>query len=196
MKLVRGHWYNWSRGVSAKPKTVVAPNDTVGLAAAVRNAVAPVRAPGSGHSVTPVCESAGTLIDLSSFSGLQRVDAAAQTASFGAATPLWAVGPALHPLGLWLKNMGDIDRQTLGGVVGTGTHGTGATLKSFSAEVAGFQLMLADGQVLSCTAQKNAEVFAGGRCSLGTLGVITEITMHLLPAYRRVEKIFLVPSGG
>jgi FAD-linked oxidoreductase len=88
--------------------------------------------------------------------------------------------------------MGDIDRQTLGGVVGTGTHGTGGALRSFSAEVAGFQLMLASGQVLNCTANKNAEVFAAGRCSLGMLGVMTEITMHARRAYKLVEKNFLL----
>src|SRR4051812_13707545 len=112
MHLVRGHWYNWSCGISCKPRSVVAPKDAVDLAAALRTAVAPVRVPGTGHSFTPVCASDGTLIDLSAFSGLRRVDAAAQTATFGAATPLWAVGPALHPRGLALKNMGDIDRQT------------------------------------------------------------------------------------
>lgn len=120
------------------------------------------------------------------------MDAAAQTATFCAATPLWAVGPALHPHGLALKNMGDIDRQTLGGVVGTGTHGTGAALKSFSAEVAAFQLMLANGQMLNCTANENAEVFAAGRCSLGMLGVMTEITIRARPSYRLVEKNFLL----
>jgi FAD-linked oxidoreductase len=192
MKLVGGHWYNWSCGVRAKPKAVVAPKDAVDLAAAVRGATTPVRVPGAGHSFTPVCASDGTLIDLSTFSGLRRVDAAAQTATFGAATPLWAVGPALHPHGLALKNMGDIDRQTLGGVVGTGTHGTGATLKSFSADVAGFQLMLANGQVLNCTLEENAKVFAAGRCSLGTLGMMTEITMQARPAYKLVEKNFLL----
>jgi FAD-linked oxidoreductase len=88
--------------------------------------------------------------------------------------------------------MGDIDRQTLGGVVGTGTHATGPTLRSFSAEVAGFRLILANGLVLNCTAAENAEVFAAGRCSLGVLGVMTEITMHARPAYKLVENNFLM----
>jgi FAD/FMN-containing dehydrogenase len=65
-------------------------------------------------------------------------------------------------------------------------------LKSFSAEVAGFQLMLADGQMLNCTAQENADVFAAGRCSLGMLGVMTQITMQARPAYKLVEKNFLL----
>jgi FAD-linked oxidoreductase len=192
MKLTRGKWYNWSCGLSCKPKTVLAPKNEVDLAAATRSAEGTVRVPGSGHSFTPIAGSDGTLIDLSAFSGLKSVDAQASTATFAAATPLWAVGPALYENGLALKNMGDIDRQTLGGVVGTGTHGTGPTLKSFSAEVAGFRLITADGQVLNCTPSENAEIFAAGRCSLGTLGVMTEITMQARPAYKLVEKNFLL----
>jgi FAD-linked oxidoreductase len=95
--------------------------------------------------------------------------------------------------GLALKNMGDIDRQTLAGVVGTGTHGTGPTLRSFSAEVAGFRLIQADGQVLNCSPAENADTFAAGRCSLGMLGVMTEITVRARPAYKLVEKNFLLP---
>jgi FAD-linked oxidoreductase len=90
--------------------------------------------------------------------------------------------------------MGDIDRQTLAGVVNTGTHGTGATLKNFSAEVAGFRLILANGQVLNCSRTENAELFEAGRCSLGMLGVMTEITMSARPACKLVEKNFLLSS--
>jgi len=193
MKTVGGRWSNWSGGVSCKPRKVVAPRDEVELAAIVRQAEGPVRAPGTGHSFTPVHASDGTLIDLAAFTGLKSVDSQAQTATLAAATPLWQAGPLLYAKGSGFKNMGDIDRQTLGGVVGTGTHGTGRTLKSFSAEVAGFRLLLASGEIIHCSANENAEVFAAGRTSLGTLGVMTEITMNVRPAYKLLERNFALP---
>ncbi|HXC54090.1 MAG TPA: D-arabinono-1,4-lactone oxidase [Rhizomicrobium sp.] len=193
MKIVGGKWSNWSGGVVCKPQAIVAPKDEVALAAAVRQGKGPVRVPGTGHSFTPLNATDGTLIDLGAFAGLKGCDPAAAVATFGAATPLWAIGPLIHPRGLALKNMGDIDRQTLGGVVGTGTHGTGPTLSSFSAEVAGFRLLLAGGEILDCSARDNAEIFAAGRTSLGALGVMTEIAMHLRPVYKLLEKNFLLP---
>src|ERR1700733_226660 len=168
MKIVGGKWSNWSGGVRCQPRKVVAPKDEVELAAAIRQAEGPVRAPGTGHSFTPVHASDGVLLDLTAFDGLKRADAAALTATLAAATPLWRVGPLLNAQGLGLKNMGDIDRQTLAGVVNTGTHGTGRTLKNFSAEVAGFRLVLAGGEVINCSPGENAEIFAAGRMSLGT----------------------------
>jgi len=193
MKTVGGRWSNWSGGVTCKPRKVVSPKDEVELAAAIRQADGPVRTPGTGHSFTPLNASDGTLIDLAAFTGLKSVDAQRQTATLSAATPLWQAGPLLHAQGFGLKNMGDIDRQTLGGVVGTGTHGTGRTLKSFSAEVAGFRLVLASGEVIACSPSVNADVFDAGRTSLGALGVMTEITMNLRPAYKLIEDNFLLP---
>jgi FAD-linked oxidoreductase len=194
MKIVGGTWSNWSGGVRSKPREVVVPKDEVDLASAVRKSPGPVRVPGSGHSFTPVAASDGTLIDLSAFSGFKGMDRERQVATLAAATPLWDVGPLLYRVGHGLKNMGDIDRQTLGGVVGTGTHGTGPTLKSFSGEVAGFRLVLANGDVIDCSANENTDVFAAGRCCLGMLGVMTEIAMHVRPAYKLKEKNFLLPS--
>ena len=194
MKLTGGKWQNWSRGVRCTPKTVIRPKEEVELAAAIRATEGPVRVPGSGHSFTPLCASEGTLVDLSAFTGLMSADPTHATATFLAATPLWAVGPALYREGLALKNMGDIDRQTLGGVVGTGTHGTGTTLRSFSAEVAAFRFVAANGQIRDCTAGENSDLWAAGRCSLGMLGVMTEIKINAMPAYKLVEHSFLLSS--
>jgi len=193
MKIVGGKWSNWSGGVTSRPRAVVAPKDEVELAAALRKAEAPVRFPGTGHSFTPICASNGTMIDLAAFTGLEDVDREKQTATLAAATPLWQAGALLHQAGFGFKNMGDIDRQTLGGVVGTGTHGTGPTLKSFSGEVAGFRLMLANGEILDCTPAQNPEIYAAGRLSLGMFGPMTEITMAVRPAYKLMEKNFLMP---
>lgn len=194
MKIVGGKWSNWSGGVVCKPRQVLAPQNEVELAAAIRSAEGPVRVAGSGHSFTPVCASDGVLLDLSAFSGLRSASEKRSTATVYAATPLWALGPALHAHGLGLRNMGDIDRQTLAGVVATGTHGTGRTLGSFSSDVAGFRLVLASGDVWTCSATENPEVFLAGRVSLGMLGVMTEVTMALRPCYRLVENNFFLSS--
>jgi FAD-linked oxidoreductase len=193
MKIVGGRWSNWSGGVSCKPRKIVAPKDEVELAAVVRQADEPIRTPGTGHSFTPLNASDGVLIDLTAFRGLKNADPERQTATLSAATPLWQAGPLLYAQGLGLKNMGDIDRQTLAGVVGTGTHGTGRTLKSFSAEVAGFRMVLASGEEVECSPSVNPDIFAAGRTSLGALGVMTEITMNVRPAYKLIEDNFLLP---
>jgi FAD-linked oxidoreductase len=193
MKIVGGKWSNWSGGVTCKPREIIAPKDEVELAAAVRKAEGRVRVPGTGHSFTPLIATDGTLIDLAAFVGLQGFDPEREVATIAAATPLWGIGSLLHPLGYALKNMGDIDRQTLGGVVGTGTHGTGRSLGSFPAEVASFRLVLATGEVIHCSPTENDDAFGAGRTSMGMLGVMTEIDMKVRPVYKLAEKHFIHP---
>ncbi len=193
MKVVGGKWSNWSGGVICKPRSVIAPKDELELAAAVRKAEGSVRAPGTGHSFTPVCATDGLMIDLSAFDGLKGFDPEKHIATLGAGIPIWAIGPLLHPLGYALKNQGDIDRQSLGGVVGTGTHGTGRTLCSMSAEVAAFRLVTASGEVIDCSAEENPDICAAGRVSLGMLGIMTEISINVRPAYKLEQKEFLLP---
>jgi FAD-linked oxidoreductase len=192
MKLVNGKWSNWSGGVKCRPKSVAAPANEIDLAAAIRSAEGPVRAPGSGHSFTPICASDGVMLDLAAFNGLKSISLEPPSATIRAGTPLWAIGPALHAKGLALGNMGDIDRQTLGGVVGTGTHGTGRTFGSLSSDVVGFRLVLANGDVRNCSARENVEIFLAGSVALGMLGVMTEITMSVRPRYRLVEDAFFL----
>lgn len=191
---IRGRkWSNWSGGVVCTPREIVAPKDELGLAAAVRQGTTPVRVPGTGHSFTPLNATDGTLIDLAAFTGLKGFDPQTNIATLGAATRLWEIGPLLYPYDRGLKNMGDIDRQTLAGVVGTGTHGTGVTLGSLSSEVAGFRLLTANGEILHCSRSENETIFAAGRTSMGSLGVMIDIAMNVRPAYKLVEKNFLLP---
>ncbi|NED89585.1 FAD-binding protein, partial [Streptomyces sp. SID11233] len=83
--------------------------------------------------------------------------------------------------GLSLTNMGDIMEQTVAGAVSTGTHGTGRDSGSIAAQMAGFELLTADGTLLNCTPEENADVFAAGRVGLGALGVLTSLTFHVEP---------------
>src|SRR6266536_1676947 len=125
-------WRNWSGSVACAPERIAYPADEAALAAAVAEGPGPVRVAGTGHSFTPLCETDGTLISLDDLSGIVETDTTAGTATIWAGSKLHAIGEPLLAAGLALENMGDIDRQALGGAVGTGTHGTGPTLGNFS----------------------------------------------------------------
>ena len=101
-----------------------------------------------------------------------------------AGTPLHVLNPALQALGLALPNLGDIDRQTISGAIATGTHGTGTRRQGIAAAVSGLTLVLADGSTLECSAEVEPEVFAAAGVGLGALGVVTEVELQCVPAYR------------
>jgi FAD-linked oxidoreductase len=187
-------WSNWAGWVRAQPQLTSRPSSETELVSAVRDGPAPVRVVGSGHSFTALGQTDGTLISLDGLQGVVATDAGAETATVRAGTKIHAMGRALFDAGVGLKNQGDIDRQSIGGAVGTGTHGTGPTLGSLSAEVKGFRLVTAAGDVLDCSAASNADVWEAGGVSFGSLGVMSEITLGVRKAYKLRERNWLMPT--
>lgn len=188
-------WTNWSGWVTASPEALETPESEQALARAVAAATGPVRVAGSGHSFTRLCQTDGTLISLAGHSGIVSCDTGRAMATVKAGTSIRDLGPLLHEHGLGLVNQGDIDAQAIAGAVGTGTHGTGATLGCLSAAAAGFKLVTAGGEVLRCSADENADVFDAGRVSIGTLGVMSEITLQCRPAYVLKEQGGRMPAS-
>ncbi|WP_030260850.1 D-arabinono-1,4-lactone oxidase [Streptomyces violens] len=179
-------WRNWAGNVEARPVRSVAPASTEELAAAVQQAASEgltVKAAGTGHSFTPAAATEGLLIRPERLTGIRRVDRAAGTVTVAAGTPLKDMNAALSAHGLSLANMGDIMEQTVSGATSTGTHGTGRDSASLSAQIVALELVTADGSVLRCSAQENADVFAAARLGLGALGVLTELTFAVEPEF-------------
>jgi L-gulono-1,4-lactone dehydrogenase len=86
--------------------------------------------------------------------------------------------------GLSLANMGDIQVQTVAGAVQTGTHGTGRDVGGMAAQVAGLELVRADGSVVTAAvADADPRLFQAARVGLGALGVLTAVTFRVVPAF-------------
>jgi len=131
------------------------PRSTHEVADEVRKAAADgltVRMAGTGHSFTPVAATDGVLLRPGGMTSIRSVDAAAGLVTVEAGCPLQVLNASLLARGLSLANMGDIQVQTVAGATQTGTHGTGRDIGGMAAQVAGLELVLADGTVVTCSA--------------------------------------------
>ncbi|MDE1174350.1 MAG: D-arabinono-1,4-lactone oxidase [Parvibaculaceae bacterium] len=185
---MQGSWSNWSGWVKAWPREIAIPETEADLQRVVREAEGGVRVAGSGHSFTALVQTNGTIVSLQKITGLLDVDDVHERARVGAGITIRDLGPLLHEKGLGLINQGDIDRQAIAGAVGTGTHGTGGTLGSLSSAVRGFRLVTASGEAIDCNSEVNADIFDAGRVSMGSLGIMSEITLQCRKAYALEEK--------
>ncbi len=182
-------WSNWAGQQHCSPAVVAQPYSERELSEVIAragDAGQTVRPIGSGHSFTDACVTDGVHVDLRHLAQLVDADPATGLVRVQAGMPLHQLGPALHEHGLALENQGDIDRQTLAGALATGTHGTGAKFRNLSANVVGCRIALADGTIRELTADSglSGELLRAARVSIGALGVITELTVQTVPAFR------------
>ncbi len=178
------NWSNWSGNVRATPRRIARPADEAELGDVIRSAPGPVRIVGSGHSFTPLVASEGTILDLGGFSGLKAHDSERMTAIVGAGTPLGQLTHLLDSAGQGLPNMGDIDRQTIGGALGTATHGSGLGLGAYHTQLLKVRLADGRGQIREFSADTQGEMIQAIGVNLGAFGAMTEVTLQNMASYR------------
>lgn len=181
-----GAWENWSGLARSRPVKVLSPSTVAEVSDAVVAAAhqqLTVKMPGTGHSFTDIALTEGLMLRPERLRGITAVDRDAMTVTALAGTPLHELNASLEQLGLSLHNMGDIDRQTVAGATSTGTHGTGGVVASLSAQIAGLELVTADGSLIQASAEVNPDIFAAARIGLGALGVLTSVTFKVEPMF-------------
>jgi L-gulonolactone oxidase len=181
-----GEWVNWVGDQSCRPGRIVSPRSREELGEAIAAAAAAgerVRVAGSGHSFTEAALSEGTLLRLEALSGVLDADTGSGLVRVGGGTVLADLNEELAWHGLAMENLGDIDRQTIAGAISTGTHGTGAKLRSISAQVEGVELVLGDGSVRRLGATTDPELLRAARVGVGALGAISAVTLRCVPAF-------------
>ncbi len=187
-----GLWRNWVGNQSCIARYKAAPDREALLAEMLSEANdrdLPIRCAGSGHSFTPVVGTGGLLLSLAELRGVLDADMARKRVTVAAGTRIGDVGRALKTMGLSLVNQGDIDTQAIAGAFATGTHGTGARLSNMASQIVGMRLVQPDGSILAID-DSDPDMLHAAQVSVGTLGVISAITLQAMDSYNLHERLW------
>ncbi|MCS6894522.1 MAG: FAD-binding protein [Bacteroidia bacterium] len=185
---------NWGRTVSFHPARLVYPQREEEIASYINQAADQkknLRVVGAGHSWTPLIQTDGVLLSLDRMQGLISLLPTDELVTLWAGTRLHAALSSLWQAGYSLANQGDIDRQSIAGAFSTGTHGTGKAFGILATQVAHYRFIDGKGQIHDIYPDEKPELFRALQVSLGLLGVITQITLRVMPRYylRLIKKV-------
>ncbi len=95
-----------------------------------------------------------------------------------------------RPWGIAQKQTG-ADRLSIGGAPAANIHGRGLTRPPFIGDVESFTIVDADGELRRCSRDENAELFRLAIGGYGLFGVLTDVTLRLVPRHkvRRVVEV-------
>ncbi|MFC3957768.1 D-arabinono-1,4-lactone oxidase [Halovivax cerinus] len=189
-----GRWRNWSGSVFCRPDRVVRPKTVDAIRALVERHAGErsIRVAGSGHSFSAVVPTDDVLVSLERFTGVRSVEYDRRRVTVRAGTRLAELSETLSVHGLAMTNLGDVDRQTVAGALATGTHGTGIDLGILPTQIAEIELVTADGEIRTLSVD-DGDTFRAAQLSLGTLGIVTAVTLDVEPAYRLRERTWTAP---
>jgi len=179
-------WSNWAGNQQTGTVLLSKPQTESELQQVVQSAQASgrrVKAVGSGHSFTAIAVSEEVLVDLSNYDEIVAIDKMNQTVTVQSGIQLSKLNQALYENSLAMQNLGDIAYQTIAGAISTSTHGTGAKFTGIANQVVALRIVLADSSIVECSANVNAQLFSCARVGLGALGLISTVTLKVVPAF-------------
>ena len=175
---------NWAQTIKCKPDSYCKPDTEAKVVDIVKKAIQQnkkVRTVGAGHSWAPLALTRDILVSLDELNAV-RTNTPNQFAVIEAGARLKDIIKVLRLNQLGFANLGSITEQSLAGVIGTGTHGTGLTFGSIGTQITSVRVVTGTGDVITVTELEKDRLNAL-RLSLGALGIITELTMKCVPDY-------------
>jgi xylitol oxidase len=149
-----------------------------------------IRVLGSGHSFSPLADTAGTQVSLRQIAQPAIVHDDHRRAWVSAASTYGEVASDLLREGWALANLASLPHITVAGACATATHGSGVSNRCLAAAVTSVELVRADGGLVTFTRTLDTE-FAGAVVGLGSLGVVTRLEIEIEPAYDMTQQVWL-----
>ncbi|MCX4679379.1 FAD-binding protein [Streptomyces sp. NBC_01433] len=171
---------NWAGNVTFGARRLRTPRSLAELQETVASASA-VRALGTRHSFNTVADTRGDLVSVAGLPRFLEIDEEARSVTVSAGLRFGEFTGELHRRGFALHNLGSLPHISVAGACATGTHGSGVGNRSLAGAVRALELVTADGATAELTRPDSD--FAGSVVSLGALGVVTRLTLDLVPAF-------------
>ncbi|MFI9383461.1 FAD-binding protein [Kutzneria sp. NPDC052558] len=148
-----------------------------------------VKALGTRHCFNDIADfDGGVQIDISDLEPSIDLDSTANTVTVSGATRYGELASFLHARGFGLPNLASLPHCTVAGSVATGTHGSGRRNRGLASAVTALELVTADGDLRSFA--HGDKDFAGLVVNVGALGIVTRLTLGLVPSFDLRQTVF------
>lgn len=154
-----------------------------------RVAIAGARHSMGGHTIYPD----GIVIDMLPFRHME-LDTERSLLSVGAGARWAEVVPYLDARGYSVAVMQSNNDFSVGGSISVNCHGWQHDRPPIASTVERFRLMKADGTIVWCSRDENAELFGLALGGYGLFGIILDLELHVVPNERYRPEVEVLPA--
>ena len=185
-------WSNWWEKHTCNPKGFYEPRTTEEIVGIVKSAVTKgekIKVIGSGHSWSDIPCTAGSMISLGRFNQVIALNRDKQLATVQAGLKIYELNAFLSKHNLVLPALGSISEQSIAGAISTGTHGASLHQKGLASLVVELEIVDGTGRIIRCSEDHNPNIFYAALIGLGSLGLITQVTIQCVERFLLTERL-------
>lgn len=179
---------NWAGNITYSTDHVHAPANVDEVRDVVKSC-SKLRALGSRHSFNRIADSTQNQISLEHLNKID-IDDTAHTVTVGAGIKYGQLAPVIDGRGYALHNLASLPHISVAGAIATATHGSGIRNGNLATAVRALEIVTASGELIQLSRDKDGDQFAGAVVGLGALGVVTRVTLDLLPTFQVAQTVY------
>jgi xylitol oxidase len=145
---------------------------------------------GTRHSFNGIGDSTENILSLERFMPEALVDEESRTVTVGAGMRYGQLCQYLHGNGFALHNLGSLPHISVAGACASGTHGSGIKNGNLATAVSAIEIITASGDLITLSTKTHPDIFHGAVVNLGGLGVITKVTLNIVPAFDMRQEVY------
>ena len=145
---------------------------------------------GTKHCFNTIADSKDNFISLKQMNKVVTLDANAHTVTIEGGMKYGELCPWLNDKGFALHNLASLPHISVAGACTTATHGSGVKNGNLATAVAALEIVTANGDVINLS-KKDGEKFYAAVVGLGAIGVITKVTLNILPTFMMRQYVYV-----
>ena len=180
---------NWAGNLTYHTANLFEPSTVAELQQLVRDHPK-LRPLGTRHSFNTIADSTQAQVSLHNLNQI-TLDEKSRTVTVGAGVRYGDLAPVIDAKGFALHNLASLPHISVAGATATATHGSGIHNQNLSSAVAAIDFVAADGSLHTLSRAHDGDTFLGAVVHLGSLGVVTSVTLDLEPTYQVAQTVYL-----
>jgi xylitol oxidase len=149
-----------------------------------------IKALGTRHSFNGIADSTESLLSLQKLNRVTALDHMSNKVTVEAGIRYGELCQYLHSNGYALHNLASLPHISIAGACATATHGSGDLNGNLATTVHSMEVVKADGEMVVFSREQQDGVIDGAIVGLGGLGVVTKITLDVIPAFQMSQCVY------
>lgn len=179
---------NWAGNYQYQAGRLHSPSSVAEVQQVVKSC-SKLKALGARHSFNGIADSTANQISLKNLTGM-TFDRKSRSVTVEAGVTYGQLAPYLDSHGFAVHNLASLPHVSVVGAASTATHGSGSKNGNLATPVSALEIVTADGEIITLSRERDGDRFHGAVVGLGALGVVTKITLDVMPAFQMRQVVY------